>query len=376
MAAGLGLLVGCDAEGAVRCRFEGSRSVGRTALGTDQVALVDGAAGLLATWTSSAGWEARRLDGDGEPTGSVVRLGPSCDAGLAVRRDGSGWTALCGHRARPDKAQEGALRMLVIDEQLAITRSRVLATLGRDAQGVDLARHDDGSWSVVWHDGHVGRWNVQRARVRPDEDGPVDAEPLSSGVLAASPYPRVQVREDRALFVFEEFWLDAGFARGRVSIARERGMPIAVEELEDRDGRAQLVHDGRSWVLVFRDLRRPSPKASLYARRLGDDLRPIERARRITRADADGSPRALMCDERLAVVVPRTWDTDVLVGIDLLDTRLRKVVAEQQIYEWSARFPHADAVCHDGRVITLAASRAWVGAGEAPLHTIGLHCTP
>jgi len=298
----------------------------------------------------------------------------------------------CSRRARDDKAQDGDVALIAVDAQLALRRVRSIARVGRDSLGVDLARRSDGTWSVVWHDGSVGAWGVMRARVSLEDatidrdrggegtDAHVDAQELSSGVLAASPYPRVHVRTteagDEALVVFEESWLDGGFARGRVLVARERGgLPVAVEELEAHDARPQLVHDGRSWVLVFRDLRRPSPRASLFARRLGDDLRPVEPARRVTRADTDGSPRALTCGEHLVAVVPRTWDTDVLVGLDLLDARLRKPVPEQQVYEWSARFPFADAACVDDTVITLVASRPSVGGGEAALHTIGMRCS-
>lgn len=365
---------GCASEAAPRCRFGPSHDVGTAGLGADEVALVATRGSTAAFWSGDSGFFARALDATGAPISEPRRIGSACDAGLAVAPRDSGWLALCGRRAQLDKGQQGSLTLIALDRSLRPTRTKHVASLGRDASGGDLARHADGTWSVVWHDGALGAWNVWRSRLRFEADEVVDAEPLSSGVLAASPRPRVVVHEDRAHFVFEEFWLDAGFARGRVLVARERGAPVAVEELEDRDARAQLLHDGRSWILVFRDLRRPSPRPSLFARRLGDDLRPIEPARRVTRADADGSPEALTCGGRIVVVVPRTWDTDILVGIDVLDARLRKIVAEQQVYEWSARFPLADAICEDGGLVALVAARARAGDGEAPLHTIGLRC--
>jgi hypothetical protein len=384
-------LFACASETPVRCRFEDSHTIGGSELGASHVALVSRTSGLVAVWSAREGLHARALDGEGAPTAEARRLGPECDGGIAAASVDDELVIACSRRARDDKAQDGSVALIALDARLAVRRVRSIARVGRDSLGVDLARRSDGTWSVVWHDGSVGAWAVMRTRVsledatldREDDrgtDAHVDAQELSSGVLAASPYPRVHVREseagDEALFVFEESWLDGGFARGRVLVARERGaVPVAVEELEAHDARPQLVHDGRSWVLVFRDLRRPSPRASLYARRLGDDLRPMEPARRVTRADTDGSPRAMTCGEQLVAVVPRTWDTDVLVGLDLLDARLRKPVPEQQVYEWSARFPFADADCVDDAVITLVASRPSVGGGEAALHTIGMRCS-
>jgi hypothetical protein len=384
-------LFACASEPPVRCRFEDSHTMGGSELGASHVALVSRTSGIVAVWSAREGLHARALDGEGAPTAEARRLGPECDGGIAAASVDDELVIACSRRARDDKAQDGSVALIALDARLAVRRVRSIARVGRDSLGVDLARRSDGTWSVVWHDGAVGRWAVMRARVSLEdtmgevrheggEAEGVDAQELSSGVLAASPYPRVHVRAseagEEALFVFEESWLDGGFARGRVLVARERGgLPIAVEELEAHDARPQLVHDGRSWVLVFRDLRRPSPRASLYARRLGDDLRPVEPARRVTRADTDGSPRALTCAEQLVAVVPRTWDTDVLVGLDLLDARLRKPVPEQQVYEWSARFPFADAVCRDDAVITLVASRPSVGGSEAALHTIGMRCS-
>jgi len=393
-------LLACASEPPVRCRFEDSHTLDASDLGASHVALVSRASGLVAIWSAREGLFVRALDGEGAPTRGARRVGPECDGGIAAASVDDELVIACSRRARDDKAQDGSVVLIGLDAQLDARRARSIARVGRDSLGVDLAPRSDGTWSVVWHDGYVGAWSVMRARVsleraavdevshEDDEDSAtegdvgdphVDAEELSSGVLAASPYPRVHVRAseagDEALFVFEESWLDGGFARGRVLVARERGgVPIAVEELEAHDARAQLVHDGRSWVLVFRDLRRPSPRASLFARRLGDDLRPVEPARRVTRADTDGSPRALTCGEHVVVVVPRTWDTDVLVGLDLLDARLRKPVPEQQVYEWSARFPFADAACVEDAVITLVASRPSVGGGEAALHTLGMRC--
>lgn len=376
---GLIALAACSAEAPVHCRFEASHTIGASTLGALHLAMVSREVGLVAIWSSREGLHARALDVHGAPTDETTRVGPECEGGIAAASDGEGVVIACSRRARVDKGQDGNVVLIELDTALVARRARPIAQVGRDSLGVDLAARADGSWSVIWHDGTPGAWAVSRARVRWDDDSPVDAQELSSGVLAASPYPRVHVRGgdggEEALFVFEESWRDGGFARGRVLVARERGSPIAVEELEAHDARAQLVHDGRSWVLVFRDLRRPSPRGSLYARRLGDDLRPIEPVRRVTRADTDGSPRALHCREHLVAVVPRTWDTDVLVGLDLLDARLRKPLPEQQVYEWSARFPFADAVCRDDAVITLVASRAEVGGGDAALHTIGMRCT-
>jgi hypothetical protein len=378
-------LIGCSSEPPVRCRFEQSHTIGASDLGASHVALVARASGLVAVWSAREGLYARALDAVGAATADPRRLGPPCDGGIAAASVEDAVVIACSRPARDDKAQDGSIALVALDAQLDVRHVRSIARVGRDSLGVDLARRSDGTWSVVWHDGSAGAWSVVRARVSLEDspgadDAHVDAQELSSGVLAASPYPRVHVRAndtgDEALFVFEESWLDGGFARGRVLVARERGgMPIAVEELEAHDARAQLVRDGRSWVLVFRDLRRPSPRASLYARRLGDDLRPVEPARRVTRADTDGSPRALTCAEHVVAVVPRTWDTDVLVGLDLLDARLRKPVPEQQVYEWSARFPFADAACVDAALITIVASRPSVGGGHAALHTIGMRCT-
>jgi hypothetical protein len=367
-------VVACATEPPVRCRFEASHTLGEVALGVQDVRLIRRGAGLVAFWSAREGLFARTLASDGAPLGEATRLGPACEGGLAVADDERGLVLACSRPANLDKGQDGDVVLAVVSDALELRSSRALATIGRDSRGVDLARRHDGTWSVVWHDGTPGAWNVVRARVRLDDDAPTDVEILSSGVSSAGGWPRVLVRGDEALFVFEEMWFEGDLARGRVLVARERGIPVQVEELEGHDARPQLVHDARSLVLFFRDLRRPLRHSVLFARRLGETLRPMEPARLVTRADAEGSPRSLECLGHLVAVVPRTWDTDVLVGIDLLDARLRKPIPEQQIYEWSARFPHTDAACSDDHLVTLVASRAPASSPGAPLHTIVLRC--
>lgn len=376
------LALACAPAPRETARFGEQHEIARLEWEADDLRLVDTRDGPVALWSAPAGLRLQRLGSRGAPEGAAAHLGPRCEGGLAAHATDGGLVVACARRPRLDKGDPGAVLVLEVVDDEVVARRR-LAGLGRDSRGIELAREGE-DWVVLWHDGSPERWTVWRARVphlrggrlrsgHGASDTPqVDPEPLSTPHLAASS-PALVTYAGEAITIWAETWMEAGFPRGHVLATRGRSpSPTLVADVDHEDPAPSVAADERGLVVLFRDLRRPSPRASLFAQRLGDDLRPRGRPARVTRADAERGARGVACLGGLVAVVPRTWDNDTLIGLDLLDLDLKKRVAEQQIYEWAARFTRADAACVDGTLITLVGERASGLSPEARLHTMEL----
>ncbi|HJK95301.1 MAG TPA: hypothetical protein RMH26_31485, partial [Polyangiaceae bacterium LLY-WYZ-15_(1-7)] len=370
----------CASEPPLRCRFGEGHTLGAVHLAYDDVRLVAEGAGWRALWSAPDGLFARPIDGAGAPTGPTRRLGARCDGGLDAAALGAGALLVaCARRGDATKGRPGALVLLRFEEGVTTWRRR-FDPVGRDARGVAMAVRGD-RVGLAWHDGVPGSWQlwfVEVALGSAPEDAGAEAEdaprPLSSSGVSAGA-PRVWVDGERALWTWAETWLEAGYPHGQVLVWSGRGLPQRVAEVDFEAPAPDLARDGRSLVVFFRDHRRPWRRPQLYARRVDDGLRPMAPAERVGRANHRRGAVAFPCAGGLAAVIPRTWDEDVLVGLQVLDGQLEGRIREQQIYEWAARFPVADGACvGDGAILALVGAEGRPEATRAPLHAMALRC--
>jgi len=357
-------LFACGGEADLECHFGDGELVARSGgRRYDQVRLVPREDRGVALWSADDGTWARPLGGDAR------RLGLRCDGGLDAWHEPL--VVACATRPRPALDQPARVTLWRLDDSLEITARRTFEAGGRDSRGLVLAPDGDG-WRVVWHSGRPGAWEVWSVRAGFDE-APLEPRLLSDPSVAAGP-PALASSDGDLWLTWAETWLDAGYPAGRVVVWRGAGAPQEVATVDHDDPSPTLILDDDTRVLLFRDFRRPYRRPSLFAQRLDERGAPVGRARRVARANARGRPRGLRCAERVVTVTPRSWDQDVLVGVNVLDEELGKLVREQQVYEWSAHFDVADAACVDGAVQLLVGARADSAEATTTLHAMALRC--
>lgn len=325
--------------------------------------------GSTLLWSSPEGLWIRPLETDGAPRGPAVRVDAPCDGGLDAAPTDEGLVVAC--LRRPTEKGGGAALLLEIREG-RLRRRAVLGPAGRDARGIDLAPDGEG-WAAAWHDGVPGAWAVWLARVTGDLVPEAEPRLLSSPRTAAG-RPALARGEGALWVVWSESWLEAGFPHGQIVVWPGRGVPRRVLEVDVLEPSPVLHWDGRAATLFFRDLRRPSRRVGLFAQRLDERWRPTGAAVRVGRSDAAQPFQVLSCADALVTVTPRSWDGDLLVGVNLLDTRLRKRVPEQQIYEWAARFATAAARCSDDTLLLVAGEQSRAPDVTVAAHALTLRC--
>lgn len=352
----IALLVACSSESSVECHFGDDRPVAEAEHAFDRIRMI----GDALYWSAPDGLWVR----EGERT---VRLDARCDGGFDVAETEDGRVVACVRR--PTHGDPGSLVWLRF-EAYALRERVEVARVGRDSRGVAMEQTSEG-WRLLWHDGTPGNWQIWSvvlvAGVEPE------AMPASSFQIAALS-PTTWREDDHVWMAWGESWIDAGFPRGQVMVWSGNGTPRRVMEVNVQDPRPVLIRDERSRVLFFRDFRRPYRRIGLYVVRLDDRFRPMAEPERVGRANADGAIRVLPCAGSLAVMTPRTWDEDLLIAINVLDSDLRKRIAEQQVYEWNAHFSEADVACIDDELRLVVGEQGRGTESAVRAHAITLTC--
>ncbi len=328
---------------------------------------------LRAVWSEEDGLFWRPLDAAGAAAGDTVRLGARCGGGLATTTsDGSTWLA-CARRPDDDKDVAGVLSIERRDGSGEVVQRTLVRPVGRDAAGVSMVA-SGGGVRVAWHDGVPGAWRVWWVQVDVDAEGPIDPVMVSAPRHAAGAPSLLAMEDDEVLVVWAETWLDAGFPHGRIQSWRGRSTAETIQEIDVQWPTPTLVRHDDETVMFFRDHRRPWRRTSVYAVRLDAHDRTHGEPVRVGRANTEHGPRPLECGDHLWVGSPRTWDTEVLVGINVLGDDLQKRVPEQQVYQWGAHFAVTDLNCSEGSVLSLVGERGESTRPEVALRVLKLHC--
>ena len=361
----------CGSPPGPRCHFDDGAALGVAHGEFDGVALLSLGGTLHALSADASGLRLWPLDALGAPDGPAISLGAGCDGGLASREhEGGAWIACL---RRPDEAQDkpGALVLMHLDEAGAILEQQLVATPGRDSQGVDLEPDADGV-IVAWHDGRPGAWAVWQRRIGPEGR----QEPrLISSLRYPAGRPQLLRDGDRVLTTFAEIGLDSsGEILGEVRIHAGRGVPRRLVGISYEAPLPTLARDARGLLLAFRDVRRPYRKAALFILRLDSRLDPLGEPLRVGRSDGPGPPILHPSPAGLFAISSHTYRRDILVGATLLGDELQVLAAEQQVYAFGAHLVRAAARSDARGLLLLTAGRGDPLEPAAPLHTIRLRC--
>jgi len=361
------LALGCATEPpALECHFGQEHAIAAATLRFHGLQF----AGSTLVYSSPEGLFVRPLPGDGSPREPARRVDAACDGGFHAEAEGERLVVGCLRRSTA-KSEGSALLLEFRDG--ALRERVVLGPAGRDARGIDLAREADG-WAAVWHDGVPGAWGVWFARFT-DELELRSGPRLLSAPRVAAGRPSLHRGRNNGLWVtWAETWIDAGFPHGQIVVWPGRGVPRPVAEVDVLDPSPVLHHDERSAVLFFRDLRPPNRRTGLFAQRLDERWRSVGEPVRVGRSDGAEPFDVLRCSGALATVTPRSWDGDLLIGVNLLDSQLRKRVPEQQVYQWAARFATAAARCTGDTLLLIVGEQSRAPDTAVAAHALTLRC--
>jgi hypothetical protein len=81
---------------------------------------------------------------------------------------------------------------------------------------------------------------------------------------------------------------------------------------------------------------------------------------------------AVACEPGLFTVAPRSWGSDLILGINWVGEHLQLRSAEHQYYEYDVSFSQGDAACSDRGIVVLAAEQTSSIQQSGKLHTTTL----
>lgn len=324
-------------------------------------------------WSERAGLFAREVGPHGAPSNPPRRLGPACPGGVAAATHEGALLVACVAPGDRDRDRDGALLLIRAGERVeVIGRAGPIAEESRDP---DLAV--DGARVVVgWRDADVFVARARAAELGPEGLGA--PETLSSEETLASA-PSLAFIDHALHAAWTESWFHEGRPSGHLLVRREGDPPRPSLDVGDVDVRTHLTSDARGPMVTLRDRRGRSGSHRAFVGRLDEQLRLEASALESpSRADAsDGRPMLVPCGEHVFSVATRRSSREVtMVTLRRLDADLEPVEAEQQIYEYHARFPQAVGACLEGRLLLAVGERESEVQPRPRLATYELVCAP
>lgn len=375
-------LLGCDGTRQRECDFVAGDVIATTGPeGFSALTLDRNEDGVDVYYSSAEGLQRLQLrttqGADEDRVSSRLRLGAPCDTLSLARRDAAVFVA-CARRPSDAKDAAGTMHVYRV---VGGSHASVLLPwpVGRDHRGLSLAVIND-ELELVFHDGRIGEWKVWHAAICIDWASATvcnqEARLLSAASLLAGAPSLSEVAGERFVSWTESTLSPGDTFVGSVIVSRSPsegpiGAPRRMAEVIYDRSLPFVAPGAEHPVLLFRDSRRPHRRAHVFAQ----ELREGSAAVRVGRSNDQRAARAFPCGDSLAVITPRSYSrNDTLIGIDLLDEELEGRVAEQQVYEWAARFVDVAGVCRDDVVWLAVAEENKLDGSEASLHVTALAC--
>jgi hypothetical protein len=365
----------CEDGRPVTCRFGVERPLFRSeGAGFDALSLSAVAAGSVAVFSEASGLFAQKLDEQGRPRATPLRLSARCDGGVDVVDVVAQRESLIVACLRPSAAGDAAaagVTIYTLDEALRVVREQSFGVARRLSAGIALASDARGVY-CAWQDAAVGEARVWFA---PIAAGAAGARVVSDATQRAGAVS-LSVHHGSILATWAEQPAQTLSAGGRIVIANlSRGTtPTPVTTTRDALPSPSLVSVGEHLVLAFRDRRNRGRKTGLYMLQLDEQQRPVGRPVRVARADGVAQPAVRACAGSVIAATPRTFAGDYFVGVVQVAARLDRMSGEQQFYEDSHEFAQAAVACASGGATLLIGERGQLGRPGAALRAVPLAC--
>ena len=366
--------LGCDgltSSGDRFCQLGAEHEVARSsAKDFDAIALVALEDGAVALWSVAGGLFAQALDREGAKRRDSVRLGVRCDGGLdALALDDVLQVACLLHPTRGKHAQPGGVMLHEVDRALRVRRTRLIGATGPQSEGVSLSRGPRGL-ELSWHDGAPDAHRIFWVSLA---DGAAEPRQVNeAGRVAQAPV--VTSTQEATALVWAENWVDGGELASRLVLWDGGVRPRTLLDRAHVAAMPQLLRFGDGWLLGYRDRRAPEAKTGLYLARASAGGERLGQTVRVGRADGIGRPALEPCMGGVVAATPRTYGGDYFVGINWLDSELRRARGEQQFYEDAHAFTQVAAACLGAHALLLIAEFPQLQRASTALRAAPYRC--
>jgi hypothetical protein len=387
-------LLGCTAKRSSQpCRVESEIVLAETSQSPQAVALTQTPTGFFAVWSSDKRTFAMRLDVHGMPVNGAFEL-PAVRPLLDASGTGSKtlWSQLPGSGlastalALAPLSDGAALAALVPGNPgfaflCAITEAGPgpwlrLGESGPNATSIDVVTHGDRLW-VAWHEGRDAASEIALVSVAMEDD---QGKLLCSRRLerpSAVLSPALVSGPSGVLLAFAE-----------VSRASPPKVLIHVERLDENlEGEksytvgqgsylhptVDLVASGNGFGLVFRDDMDDDQVPEYYHVALSAQGEPLSAPTRISQSDGFTGPRLAAQNELIVGAAIRSFQRNLLIGLNRFDHRGRKVGGELQIYADKTDFVRVDVAANEDTTLLVYGED---GDGRGRVLSSRLGCRP
>lgn len=356
-------VLGCQpGAGSQPCRIESEFVLTQTPTAARAVSVTAVPNGFYAAWSTEEGIFVSLLDDRGYPTAQPyeVFLGrpwPDVAAGsraLWSTPPGSGIAAeVLSLVATTDGA---ALVALVPGERGAVYLWQLTASgpgpslrlgaAGPNATGVDIARTASGSLLATWHRGADDTSDIELSAASPQNTG---LESVAHARLARTNpafSPSIAAGPRAALLAWAE--LDRGSPPVVLVHTAAVYQDLSIGPVHVV-GRGSYLHptvdvlaSEQGFGLVFRDDADDDDTPEYYYVSLAADGSPLSVPARISKADGFTGPHLARDGELWTAAAIRSYERNLLIGMNRFDTRGRKVGGELQIYADKSDFVRVD----------------------------------
>lgn len=267
------------------------------------------------------------------------------DLALEGMDDGSGFLAIL---ERPRDGRAGGVYLAMLSPTGGGTRVRRLGPAGLYASRISLTLMN-GKPLVAWHEGDPSGSSVKTALIDPaslevvrvgdvDDDGAIAGPAVASG-------------PGGAILVWSRTIHDGPVPRSQIRAAAlgadlKTGPAVTVAETLHLDPSPRLASLSGEYGLVYRDDEDEDMRAEYYFCRLGPKGERLLEPVRISRADGFRTPALSRSGPHHFAAVIRSFQHNLLVGLNRFDDRGRKVSGEFQIYADKSDFTRVALVAH------------------------------
>ncbi len=365
------------------CRMEREAVLDETLRPADAVALARTASErFLAAWSVEGVTRCAFLGADAAPLGPAHRIDrfepPPTDeggdagsktfwpggAGTSIRAEnlavsGAGEQgAVVAMIERPDGTRPGGAYLALVEgggESIRVVR---LGSAGVFAAGIDVGVRGEEA-IAVWHEGASERSRLKMALVSLQDMKVVSKKRISGrGVMSGS---AIAVVESNAMLAWNDLDHSGGAPRCVVRAA-PLGDGLSLGERKDvaecgfPNPEPALAPAGRGEIgIAFRDERDDDEMPEYYFAVLGSDGSPLREPTRISRADGAEGVRLDEAGGRFFGVAIRSFQRNLLVGMNRFDARGRKLGGEFQVYADKSNFTKVAVAAEKNRAVLVYA---------------------
>ena len=253
---------------------------------------------------------------------------------------------------RPHDGRAGGAHVTVLSGGESQKVSRV-GSAGEYASRISLAADGD-RIAVAWHEGDLGGSKIFVAALDPETLEVISTREVEDGAVAGVD---IAFGEEGGMIAWSRTAHDGVEPRSLVRAAvldgdLDRGRPRTIAACRHLDPQPSLVAmAGGEFGLAYRDDDDEDMRPEYYFVRLDARGEPVGKSARISRADGFTGPELAAVDSLVYGAVIRSFQHNLLVGLNRFDEFGRKLGGEFQIYADKSDFVRVAMATNDDEIL-------------------------